>query len=311
MASVIYSGATTPTSDETQDFAAASNVQQLDSQTLQVTPRPEVATRFRRTILTLHGNLPRDEPLEPDVMYQAKDLRSMEPLSIRYRAQEDDIPVGDGRWQDGVAAAIWARLQALSPHLAADSTRPAVVFDEDADEVQYAAPCIIILFEDPIGFAAARDGLKVIKVDHQTDEPITYEQDNWANTLGGSILPVDILRFPIDQAVLPDFFTALQDLAAPLGDVLGAGLICVQSGAPHEAPSSAHIIRFYVHLFPLTMMITQQSFIQRLRTSFMWQGVGYTMMFPGKKGGEPSRSSAHYPLETPAGVAAGQPAAAL
>lgn len=222
----------------------------------------------------------------------------MEPLSIRYRAQEGDVPVGDGRWQDAVAAAIWTRLQALSAQWHCSFAQPAIVFDEDVKNVLAAAPCIVLLFEVPAAFVAARDGLKTIAVDHETDDPITYQQDVWTTTLDPHILPVDILRFPVDEAAEAGFFAALQDLASSLGPVLGAGLIYVHAGQPSEAPTSSHIIRFYVQLAPSTLRLTFESMVNHLPTLFFWHGATYTLMYPGKEGGSAARVSAPYPFKS-------------
>lgn len=303
----------TPTSEKQQILIEVNSPTQeeLASKRLRVAPSSAACARLKRSLFVLHGTPPHDEPLEHDITYSVQNRRNLGPLTISYRSEEGDRAIVDGWWQDRVANAIWARLRALLPQSSAEELqelpRPSVVFEEDADTSMEVRYCIDLVFEPRSieAFKAARDGLEVIQVDEEPLPPIIYRQLTWTNTLSGQIFPIDILKIPISQACLTQFYTSLQDLTAPIGSLLGAGLIQVEGWRTSSNFPSSNIIRAYVKLSPASMEVDLMTMVCRLPTHMMWQGVVYTLQYAGRELHGGQKVSVKYPGERLAGEGSG------
>lgn len=272
-----------------RDIAGKKILEQIEQKKLRIKAAGQDGGRLKRSLLVLHGQPPRDDPLVLDITSFGQDRRHIQPLTIRYLAKDTETACSRGDWQDRVMEAIWTRLQVISP----DTTAlPAIIFDEDQETL---APILELTFDSVEQWGAAVEKLQTIEVDHNTKHPLTYEQDVWTNTLPANIFPVDILRLPLEEARRSEFFAALQDLASPVGCVLGAGLI--QAATLGSDDTSCGIIRFYIKLSAASMKAPFDKLICALPTKFCWQGEAFKMVYAGYEYQE-DEMSVDYPEET-------------
>lgn len=286
--------ATTPDAQKLQQQRAIAGkkiMEQIEQKKLRIKASGQEGGRLKRSLLILHGQPPRDDPLVLDITSFGEDRRHIQPLTIRYLAKDTETACSRGDWQDRVTAAIWTRLQVISPDVIA---RPAIIFDEDQESF---APILELTFDSVEQWAAAWEKLETIEVDHNTKHPLTYEQDVWANTLPANIFPVDILRLPVEEGRRSEFFAALQDLASPIGCVLGTGLIQAAAPGSDNTPSPSGIIRFYIKLSTASMKVDFDDMIAGFPTKFCWQGEAFKMVYAGYEYQE-AEMSVDYPEET-------------
>lgn len=244
----------------------------------------------------LHGFCPRDEPLEHEVTFSCKDRRSLGPLSLRYRAPKGVQLITNYFRQDSVIDALWSNLKKLMPDQPPHNVRPSVLFEENKDEVKGdTLACITLVCASVESFMLIRDNLHEIRVEDDAKHIGIYAQHIWSNTLAGDIFPIDILRLPLGVACLNEFFSALDHMASPVGSLLGVGVVGIDSWRGDDCTTTAGITRAYVQLYPSSMQLHFEDLIDRLPTRLQWEGVLYSIFYPGRDLHKVQKSSLDYP----------------
>lgn len=270
-----------------------------ESSALQVVYSTQPAERIERKLKVLHGNPPRDEPLEHDVTYSNQDRRSLGPLSIQYHSVEAHDWTTDCTRQDQIVRAVWSHLRDLLPSSSAADTLPAVVFDwlplPDGEDMARMHAMIVLSFSSVEAFVVVREKLREIQLDDGSNSPITMVQDLWTNTLPGEVLPCDLLRFPVEDATIEEFFATLQHWCEPLGQVLGVGAVMLRASPSSDV--SANVIRFYVKINSAYMKLGFLALVEDLATHLRWKGQLYNVCWSGRDLRKTIAYSADYPEE--------------
>ncbi|PWN24744.1 hypothetical protein BDZ90DRAFT_234694, partial [Jaminaea rosea] len=256
------------------------------------------APKLERTLISLHGNCPRDEPLEQDAATSDVDRRMLGPLTLRYRSTKGNDLIIDAKAQNQITEAIWMRLKQLMPSHSPQSIRPAIAFDEDCTSKDgNILPCINIVCSTVESFVVTRNG--ITKIEHQEDsqQADVYELHCWSNTLPGDIFPIDFPRLPLDDSCLTEFQQALDDAVSDIGVTIGVGRVQFKPWQTDDTTTSANVIRAYIRLSAGGMKLNFTDLVESVPSFFRWKGVEFSMLHPGRTLRQRHSASVEYPEE--------------
>lgn len=235
--------------------------------------------------MPLAGSPPDERPLWRESLEDIVDLRRMAALRIRYEtsAAEDTAPGGllwEPEFCDAVRHSILRRVRHLLP---AHAQLPDVVFDELSEQGRpphYGQSIIELAFSDAESLELVYQGLKEIHVERPPSSNFEiFRLSARTNSLPGSIMRFDCQRLPLKSVNVDRLFKTLEEMASSVGKLLGIGKLVTET--PEFGQVELGSLRGYIQLHRHIMIRPWKEVLARLSTHVEFEGVPYTLVYPG------------------------------
>lgn len=182
-------------------------------------------------------------------------------------------------------SALWEEISKLLRQADVPVILPSIIFDESTMPDKVGKGLIDLVFAAPDGFQKVYrtllEQLRPIQIVDLEGGMHVYKCVRRTNSLDGSIIPVECVGLPIDALDAAAVMAAFEDVAAPLGRVLGVVKIVVKSKEWDAKEQETGITRFYLQFAPKKMTTPWKETILALPTQFVCNGVPYTMRYSG------------------------------
>lgn len=282
----------------------------IKDHTLHISPPHELYHKLRQVQVQLIGQSVEERPSWRGLAIELCDTRGMQPLTLQYESQEADNLFSCRASQDGVRVDIWSALSKILSSLTLPDDLPKITFEEvvdttaEFDSLDGKEPRSLgrlnLIFSSHKVMEHVRKELHEIQISRVGRPSQTYTLFGVSTTVPGDVFVFDCLNLSIPEAAVESLFSALTEVTAPLGSLLGL-VKTVVVAKESDFQSDCDIIRGYVKLKPQWMLAPLEQLALALPTHLKWKGIPRRLLHPGTYLLSKTMHSEEYPQGSQAG----------
>lgn len=250
-----------------------------DERILRIKLSDESDVDFKHHFVPLFGTPPRECPVWQSMTHKKMDVRALDAYTVRYECEKSALS------SHNHAAARHAIMRRLQQLLTEDQLPQlvSIAFDEGPLNANGDRPGFIdLVFDSARVLVQVVNHLDGIQVEGRHGNQHTFSRVAFTLNLGGSILPLDCRKLPVNAFDAEALFNAFQAAFQPTGLLLGFGKLFTRSKTLNVERQGTGNTRFYLQLHEENMSIPWLELVHLLPTRVKINGLTYTLDYRGR-----------------------------